>query len=153
MNGRSRQSYCGHNGSGVCMATAMVVFLLLHTVKANGCSGNVTADIVFVMDASGSVGSENFQRMREFVRDLVDALDIGPNNIRVGVQKYSSGTNTEFNLSDYYDKEDMKNATMSIVYTGGSTNTGTTRYFSFFHFHYFIVPSLGNSGRFLPVES
>ncbi|KAK7092657.1 hypothetical protein V1264_008370 [Littorina saxatilis] len=106
------------------MATAMVVFLLLHTVKANGCSGNVTADIVFVMDASGSVGSENFQRMREFVRDLVDALDIGPNNIRVGVQKYSSGTNTEFNLSDYYDKEDMKNATMSIVYTGGSTNTG-----------------------------
>ncbi|XP_076472733.1 matrilin-1-like [Babylonia areolata] len=84
----------------------------------------VPADIVFIMDASGSVGSSNFEVMKQFVRDLVDGFEIGSNKIRVGVQKYSSGTNTEFTLSQYTDKNSMKSRIMSIVFTGGGTNTG-----------------------------
>ena len=44
--------------------------------------------------------------------------------VRVGVQKYSSSTNTEFNLNDYYDKTTMVTAVGNIAYTGGTTNTG-----------------------------
>ena len=81
-------------------------------------------DVVFILDASGSVGSGNFQLMLQFVRDLVDTFDVGSSKIRVGVQKYSSGTNTEFNLKTYYDKNAMKTRIMQVVYTGGGTNTG-----------------------------
>ena len=40
------------------------------------------------------------------------------------MQKYSSDTNTEFNLNDYYDKTTMVTAVGNIAYTGGTTNTG-----------------------------
>ena len=80
--------------------------------------------MVFIMDESGSVRAHNFVKMKEFVRDLVDQFDIGSNTIRVGVMKYSSGANTEFNLNSYYDKNAMKNRIMAISYNGGGTNTG-----------------------------
>ena len=80
--------------------------------------------MVFIMDESGSVGYSNFQKMKEFVRDLVDTFDISSSTIRVGVMKYSSGANTEFNLNTYYDKNAMKSRIMSISYNYGGTNTG-----------------------------
>ena len=40
------------------------------------------------------------------------------------MQKYSTDTNTEFNLNDYYDKTTMVTAVGNIAYTGGTTNTG-----------------------------
>ena len=47
-----------------------------------------------------------------------------PTPSRVGVMKYSSGANTEFNLNSYYDKNAMKTRIMAISYNGGGTNTG-----------------------------
>ncbi|KAK7107194.1 cartilage matrix protein-like [Littorina saxatilis] len=88
------------------------------------CSGNVQADIVFVMDDSSSVVDVEFEKMKEFVRDQVDVFDIGSNKIRVGVLKFSSSANTEFNLNSFYGKDAMKNRIMNIGYTGGTTNTG-----------------------------
>ena len=83
--------------------------------------------MVFILDASGSVGSSNFQTMKTFVRDLVHEFDIGSSKVRVAVQKYSSGTNTEFHLNQYYDKNTVKSKVMGIVFTGGTTNTGRER--------------------------
>ena len=45
------------------------------------CSSGVQADMVFVLDASGSVGSSNFQTMLSFVQDLVNDFDIGSNAV------------------------------------------------------------------------
>ena len=82
---------------------------------------------MFILDASGSVGSSNFQTMKTFVRDLVNEFDIGSSKVRVGVQKYSSGTNTEFHLNQYYDRNTVKSKVMGVVFTGGTTNTGRER--------------------------
>ena len=59
-----------------------------------------------------------------FFQDLIDGFDIGENAIRVGVQKYSSSTNTEFNLNTDYNKNSIKNRVANIYYTMGGTNTG-----------------------------
>ena len=44
--------------------------------------------MIFVMDASGSVGSSNFQTMKSFVYDIVNSFDVGLDHVRVGVMSY-----------------------------------------------------------------
>ena len=49
-----------------------------------GCNGD-RADVVFVVDASGSIGESNFNKIIDFVRNIVNQLDIDSGRIRVGM--------------------------------------------------------------------
>ena len=82
------------------------------------------ADIVFMLDSSGSVGSSNFKLLLSFVNSLTKDWDIGQDKIRVGVEKFSSRPFTEFHLSRYNDKQQMLTAINNIKYQSGGTNTG-----------------------------
>ncbi|XP_013410815.1 uncharacterized protein LOC106173996 isoform X2 [Lingula anatina] len=81
------------------------------------------ADIVFVLDSSGSVGAANFEKVKDFVKDIVNDLDIGANSVRVGVVKFHSRPYSEFHLNKYYDKKALANAVDGIKYTRGGTIT------------------------------
>lgn len=80
-------------------------------------------DLFFVLDESGSVGSTNYDRMKTFVNQWIDGLDIGENDVRVGLMAYGSFPRVHFYLNRYYDKADMKEAVSKIGYGGGGTNT------------------------------
>lgn len=56
--------------------------------------------------------------------DLVDGLDVGKDKFRVGVVTFHTPVKAEFNLDKYQNKNDIKDAIMSIKYEGGGTNTG-----------------------------
>lgn len=90
--------------------------------KLPGC--NAGADLVFLVDNSGSVGSTNFQTTLKFISDIVDGLDIAKDKFQVGVVTFHTPVKAEFNLDKYHSKKDIKNAIMSIKYQGGGTNTG-----------------------------
>ena len=47
-----------------------------------GCGG--LADIVFVIDSSGSIRSERFPRVIEFIERIVSRLDVHPERTRIG---------------------------------------------------------------------
>ena len=79
---------------------------------------------MFVVDNSGSVGSTNFNTILKFISDIIDGLEIGEEKFRVGIITFHTSVKGEFDLYEYQDKEDLKNATLSIVYEGGGTNTG-----------------------------
>ena len=49
---------------------------------------NVGADIMFVLDESGSIGSVNYQSEKNFVAQVINNLVIGPDANRVGVITY-----------------------------------------------------------------
>jgi Mg-chelatase subunit ChlD len=49
-----------------------------------------TADVIFVIDASGSVGTSNFVEMKNFVSTLVISMQVGSNSVRVGVMTFST---------------------------------------------------------------
>nr|KAG5707432.1 hypothetical protein BaRGS_005399 [Batillaria attramentaria] len=114
-------------------ATAVFVLTSLVSSVSASCSSGGQADIVFVMDASGSVGAggsgsvgtSNFATLKVFVQDLVNDFDIGSNTIRVGVEKYESKSYTEFNLNAYYVKSTMVSVIGNIYYSRGGTNTGS----------------------------
>ncbi|CAC5396123.1 COL6A [Mytilus coruscus] len=94
----------------------------IFTPRPTGC--NAGADLVFLVDNSGSVGSTNFQTTLKFMSDIVDGLDIGKDKFQVGVVTFHTPVKAEFNLDKYQSKKDIKNAIMSIKYEGGGTNTG-----------------------------
>ncbi|EPY83208.1 hypothetical protein CB1_000591007, partial [Camelus ferus] len=88
------------------------------------CSVSAWTDLVFLVDGSWSVGRNNFKYILDFIAALVSAFDIGEEKTRVGVVQYSSDTRTEFNLNQFYKRDELLAAIKRIPYKGGNTMTG-----------------------------
>ncbi|KAK3526828.1 hypothetical protein QTP70_034871, partial [Hemibagrus guttatus] len=98
-------------------------FRLEGSVIALGCK-NVHYDLVFILDTSSSVGKDNFEKIRQWVANLVESFDVGEDKTRVAVVRYSDRPTTEFNLARYKTLEEVKTAARNIRYLGGNTKTG-----------------------------
>ncbi|KAK3106820.1 hypothetical protein FSP39_000499 [Pinctada imbricata] len=81
-------------------------------------------DLVFVMDESGSVGYSNFRKMKYFLSNLTEKMDIGPKAFQVGTVKFNGRARTVFNLTEYHTKSKLQDALKDIRYYGGLTNIG-----------------------------
>ena len=81
-------------------------------------------DLIFVLDSSGSIGSGNYQRVRDFVKNFISSgITIGQDKDQVGVIIFSNDAQVVFNLSTYQNQAQMLSAISSIPYIGGGTNT------------------------------
>ena len=85
--------------------------------------------MVFIIDGSGSIedsGKGNFQRIKNFVKDVVGGFRIGFDQTHVGAVHYSSsGTAVKIlGLEDHYTKAGIDGAINAIVYRAGATFTG-----------------------------
>nr|XP_028578625.1 collagen alpha-1(XII) chain isoform X4 [Podarcis muralis] len=88
------------------------------------CKG-AKADIVFLTDASWSIGDDNFHKVLKFVFNTVGAFDlINPAGIQVSLVQYSDDPKSEFHLNTYDDKAQALGALQNIRYRGGNTKTG-----------------------------
>ena len=72
------------------------------------------ADIVFILDASGSVGGGNFRKMLDFVKAMVQGLDVGPYATKIGVMTFSETNNQDFHLNRFHDKNSIMNAISKV---------------------------------------
>ena len=81
--------------------------------------------MVFVIDASGSVKQENFDKIINFIKNFLENADIDGGHVRVGVNVYSTGSVIEFNLNTYNNKGDLFNAIDALHYQKGWTNTAS----------------------------
>lgn len=79
------------------------------------------ADFLFVLDGSGSIGADNFVLMQDFVKDIVGSSNIGPDEVRVGVIRYSTDSTVQFAIGAYDTIADNLNAIDAISYEGGGT--------------------------------
>ena len=80
-------------------------------------------DLIFVLDASGSVGASNFQLMRDFTTNVIRNLNIGPDATRVGLVLYSSSASVQFNLNTHMTNTSLLQAIAAVPFTSGGTNT------------------------------
>ncbi|XP_068425550.1 collagen alpha-6(VI) chain-like [Clinocottus analis] len=88
------------------------------------CTQEAVADIVFLVDGSWSIGTENFQRIRQFLSTLVSSFDVGPEEVRIGLVQYSTNPRSEFLLNTFQSKKDILHYISSLPYMGGGTQTG-----------------------------
>lgn len=79
---------------------------------------------MFMVDGSWSIGTENFEQIRQFLYTLVNSFDVGPNHVRIGLVQYASTARTEFQLNTYQNKDDILKYISKLPYMGGGTQTG-----------------------------
>uniref|UniRef100_A0A8C4XKZ4 Matrilin 3 n=1 Tax=Falco tinnunculus TaxID=100819 RepID=A0A8C4XKZ4_FALTI len=128
---------------GCCLALLLLPPLLLPAAGASphrprlqlgGRSGSLAAadtacknrplDLVFIIDSSRSVRPEEFEKVKIFLSEMIDTLDVGERTTRVAVMNYASTVKVEFPLRTYFDKASMKEAISHIKPLSAGTMTG-----------------------------
>jgi hypothetical protein len=64
-------------------------------------------DLLFILDASGSIKLPNWKKQRDFVKNIVQKLSIGIDEVRVGIITFSTTVNIEANFLNYTNKQDL----------------------------------------------
>ncbi len=77
-----------------------------------------------MVDGSWSIGTENFEQIRQFLKTLVNSFDVGPDHVHIGLVQYSTTPRTEFLLNTYQNKKDILGYISKLPYMGGGTHTG-----------------------------
>jgi len=90
--------------------------------------------VVFALDASDSIGFDNFQQMTQFAGMVVQTLDIdsvtsGLSISRVGLVAYSDSAVLQFHLNRYTTKAALMQA-VNVPYLTGASNTADAIRFS-----------------------
>ncbi|KAK3739519.1 hypothetical protein QZH41_016191, partial [Actinostola sp. cb2023] len=80
-------------------------------------------DLAFILDTSGSVGRDNFDKIKTFVKHVIDFFNIGPKGTHVAVVTYSTFAVVEFQLNTHTTKTALKKAVNQIYYRAGWTYT------------------------------
>ncbi|XP_039208234.1 vitrin isoform X1 [Crotalus tigris] len=104
---------------------------------------NCKVDLAFLIDGSWSIGRRRFQIQKQFLKDVSQALDVGPIGPLMGIVQYGDDPSTEFNLKAYANTKDLKNAIEKISQKGGLSNVGKA--LSFVNKNYFEDAN-GNRG-------
>ncbi|KAM3929211.1 collagen alpha-6(VI) chain [Leptodactylus fuscus] len=87
------------------------------------CKRIQVADIVFVMDSSGSISTEQYDTMKKFITSFVDKSVVGPNNVQFGALKYSDDPHKLFYLKEHYNKQEIITYIQNDPAIGGNTYT------------------------------
>lgn len=85
--------------------------------------GGSKADIVFILDSSGSVGRQDFEKTKEFFKTMVGGFQIGPNNVRMASVTFSSLVRDTFQFNEFNAVESLRKRVLEIPYDSGGTNT------------------------------
>ncbi|KAI4580445.1 hypothetical protein MJT46_019214, partial [Ovis ammon polii x Ovis aries] len=93
------------------------------------------ADIMFLVDSSGSIGLENFIKMKTFMKNLVSKSQIRADRVQIGVVQFSDVNKEEFQLNRYTSQGEISDAIDRMAHIGETTLTGSaltfvSQYFS-----------------------
>ncbi|XP_076841853.1 matrilin-3b isoform X2 [Brachyhypopomus gauderio] len=81
-------------------------------------------DLVFIIDSSRSVRPAEFEKVKVFLSDMVDSLDVGPDGTHVGLINYASTVKIEFRLNTHGSKAEVKQAFSRLDPLSAGTMTG-----------------------------
>lgn len=81
---------------------------------------------MFVLDESGSIGPENFDKMKKFVEDVISRFNVIPfGGADFAMVQYSTKPRLVFNLNKSREAKKLHGDVRNLKYLDGSTtNTG-----------------------------
>ncbi|MEQ2218232.1 hypothetical protein XENOCAPTIV_000365, partial [Xenoophorus captivus] len=112
------------------------------------CEAVTVGDIVFLVDSSRSIGTENFKEVRTFLSKVIENLDIGPDKVRVGLAQYGTDPVQEFLLKDHMDKTSLLAAVDKITFLDSGTETGKA--INFIRDRYFTAEAGSRASQRVP---
>ncbi|XP_065931360.1 collagen alpha-4(VI) chain-like isoform X3 [Magallana gigas] len=78
-------------------------------------------DVVLVLDSS--VPQETYQFMKDYAKNLVNGFDVENEDYRIGLLRYSTDADIQFDLDKYSTREALKLAIDKTTYKPGNTDT------------------------------
>lgn len=87
-------------------------------------------DVVFVIDSSGSIDSNEYNIMKNFMIDLVKKANVGKNQVQFGALKYADDPEVLFYLDDLGTKSEVISVLQNDQPMGGNTYTAEALGFS-----------------------
>ena len=100
------------------------VILFISTGKQKICGKKI--DLAIVLDASASIGEENFKLGKDFAKRLIKRFTISKDKVQVSVIAYSQYINIASRFNDNNDEKSLDNTLDNIVYEASSSGTGKT---------------------------
>ena len=82
-----------------------------------------------MLDSSGSIGEENWEKVKDFVKEVVNNLEIGPYDTNVGCITYGTKATPNFYLNTFLNKQDILDAVSDIKWKDQETNTSGALWF------------------------
>uniref|UniRef100_A0A8C1V8W1 Collagen alpha-1(XXI) chain n=1 Tax=Cyprinus carpio TaxID=7962 RepID=A0A8C1V8W1_CYPCA len=90
-------------------------------------------DLVYIMDGSWSVGSDDFETAKRWLVNVTSGFDVSSHYSQVGVVQYSDTPRLEIPLGLHKTTQDLIKAIEDISYLGGNTQTGRAIRFAVDH--------------------
>lgn len=84
--------------------------------------GDCQADILFLVDSSGSIqdtGTNNYRMLQDFIAALIQRLTIGTDKVRVALAIFSTNAQLIWAYDRYYTTDQLTSAVYGIPYIGG----------------------------------
>jgi uncharacterized protein YegL len=85
---------------------------------------NYKLDFFIILDQSSSIGHQNFDKMKNFVINLLLQSNLGQHGVRVGLITYNRYPYLQFHMNEMENHDQAIKAVEDIEYTGRGTNTG-----------------------------
>lgn len=82
------------------------------------------ADLVFLIDQSGSIGSQDYNTMKMFTTELVNSFNVSEDLVRVGLAQFSDTFQHEFYLNQFYSEQVVTKHILAMQQLGGGTTIG-----------------------------
>ncbi|NXL80244.1 COSA1 protein, partial [Leptocoma aspasia] len=82
-------------------------------------------ELVFVIDSSESVGPDNFNIIKTFVKTFIDKVSANHATTRIGIINFSHRVDLVSSLKQYTSKEHLKSAVDKMPYLGEGTYTAS----------------------------
>lgn len=74
---------------------------------------------MFLIDGSDSTGAPGIAHIRDFILNIVQQLNVQPDQVRVGVVQYADGVKSEFSLNSHNNKQAVISAIKRLRLMGG----------------------------------
>jgi len=88
----------------------------------NASSRSGKADIMMSLDSSGSIGSADYAKAKQFVHDMI-SFTFSADIVRQGFEIFSSNVETIFDLFNGYTLPELQQRILNTNYLAGITNT------------------------------
>lgn len=79
-------------------------------------------DIAFIVDASSSVGNDQFRLVVDYIKSVLSTTDIDGGKVHAAVLTYSTDVAVHINLNDFKTRKEFYGALDGIPYIPGWTN-------------------------------
>jgi len=127
LGGESAQhAICDSLGPGSCNTTEFIQHLEETTIKTRKDCGSDTHDIIFVVDSSGSVGADGFDKIKVFLKKMVDYIWLDADTTsRIAIIVFSEDSSTIWTFGDFIDFATSRAALLQTIDNSAWMNAGT----------------------------